>query len=204
VHQNAHEGCGVYRWVSCYSSSRNVSFSFRGPVLHPRRCSSPSKWLFLTFQDVSILIPGHCSSPIETLFLFASGSRRMEGVAWSWMGEYSRSSGKASETRYCRKRLGRMAMRHGFGRLLLSTGSLLRFKVRLCLVSHYARCCLTYPKPPATQTPGQGLVVAITIWPERSRFSSLREYPSKPSAVDSTSRRTTLLEYASLLICRRC
>jgi hypothetical protein len=153
-----------------------------------------SSGYFYTFQDVGILIPGRCSSPIETLFLFASRPYRMESVAWSWMGEYSRSSGKASETRYCRKRLGRIAMRHGSGRLSLLTGSLLRCEVRLCLVSHYARCCLTYPKPLASQTPGQGFVVAITIWPERSRFSLLREYPSKPSAVASTSSRTTLLE----------
>jgi hypothetical protein len=190
--------------VSCSSSSRNVSFSFRDSVLHPRRCSSPSKRLFFTFQDDGILIPGRCSSPIETLFLFASGSCRMEGAARAWMGEYSRLSVKASETRYCRKRLGRLAMRHGSGRHLLSTGSTLRCEVGLCPVSHDARCCLTYPKPPASQTPGQGLVVAITIWPNRSRFSLLREYPSKPSAVDSTSSRTTLLEYASLLIFRKC
>jgi hypothetical protein len=160
--------------------SKTLFFSFPAVILHlPRRGYPHSRTLFFSYRDIvslcfGVLQDGECGMVVD--------------------GRVFGSSGKASETRYCRKRLGRIAMRHGSGRLSLSTGSLLRCEVRLCLVSRYARCCLTYPKPLASQTPSQSLVVAIKIWPKCSRFSLLLEYPSKPSAVDSTSSRTALLE----------
>jgi hypothetical protein len=132
----------------------------------PAVISTPSKTWVSSFQDVVLLLSRLCFSLLRGL----TGWRVWHGRGWASIR-------------------GHRARRQRRG----TAGKGLD-EVRLCLVSHYARCCLTYPKPLASQTPGQGFVVAITIWPERSRFSLLREYPSKPSAVASTSSRTTLLE----------
>lgn len=79
--------------------------------------------------------------------------------------------GKGSEMRYRRKGFDKWPC----GTVLLSKTSPLQCDLRLRFVSHPARCCLTCLPLPGSQPPDQILVLDLSVWSERSRFSLLRD-----------------------------